>query len=56
MLARTKKNFTKLREKSPEDAPMQWKMARRALDSPELGVSRITYKPGARMPFGQIAS
>jgi hypothetical protein len=31
---------------------MQWKMARGAVKSPELGVSRFTYEPGARMPFG----
>lgn len=48
----TKKNFVKLRDKSPRDAPMQWKMARDALGSPELGVSRFTYESGARMPFG----
>ena len=48
----TKKNFRRLRDKSPKDAPMQWKMARDALGSPELGVSRFTYEPGARMPFG----
>jgi mannose-6-phosphate isomerase-like protein (cupin superfamily) len=48
----TKKNFRRLRDMSPRDAPMQWKMARDALRSPELGVSRFTYEPGARMPFG----
>jgi quercetin dioxygenase-like cupin family protein len=47
----TKKNFERLRDKSPRDA-MQWKMARDALGSPELGVSRFTYEPGARMPWG----
>lgn len=47
----TKKNFAKLRDKSPRDAPMQWRMARDALGSPELGVSRFTYEPEARMPF-----
>jgi mannose-6-phosphate isomerase-like protein (cupin superfamily) len=31
---------------------MQWKLARDALRSPELGVSRFTYDPGARMPWG----
>ncbi len=30
---------------------MQWKMARGALRSTELGVSRFTYEPGARMPY-----
>ena len=48
----TKKNFKRLRDTSPKGAPMQWKMARGALKSPELGVSRFTYEPGARMPFG----
>ncbi|MCP9490595.1 MAG: cupin domain-containing protein [Solirubrobacteraceae bacterium MAG38_C4-C5] len=31
---------------------MRWKLARDALGSPELGVSRFTHEPGARMPFG----
>ena len=31
---------------------MQWRFARDALHSPELGVSRFTYEPGARMPWG----
>ena len=31
---------------------MQWRFARAALESPELGVSRFTYEPGARMPWG----
>ena len=48
----TKKNFNDLRDVSPPDAPMQWRFARDALSSPELGVSRFTYDPGARMPWG----
>lgn len=48
----TKKSFLRLRDQSPSDAPMQWKMARGALGTRELGVSRFTYEPGARMPFG----
>src|SRR5215218_8886128 len=48
----TKKNFKRLRDQSPRDAAMQWKLARGALDSPELGVSRFTFEPGSRMPFG----
>jgi quercetin dioxygenase-like cupin family protein len=48
----TRKNFHNLRDKSPPDAPMQWKMARDALRSPELGVSRFSYEPGARVPWG----
>jgi quercetin dioxygenase-like cupin family protein len=47
-----KKNFDDLRDVSPGDAPMQWRFAREALGSPELGVSRVTYEPGARMPWG----
>jgi mannose-6-phosphate isomerase-like protein (cupin superfamily) len=45
-------NFNRLRDVSPDDVPMQWRFARTALESPELGVSRFTYEPGARMPFG----
>jgi hypothetical protein len=37
---------------SPKDVPMQWRFARNALESPELGVSHFTYEPGARKPFG----
>ena len=47
-----KTNFGRLKDQSPADAPMQWKLARGALGSPELGVSRFTYDPGAHMPFG----
>jgi quercetin dioxygenase-like cupin family protein len=45
-------NFSDLRDTSPDGVPMQWRFAREALGSPELGVSRFTYEPGARMPFG----
>jgi quercetin dioxygenase-like cupin family protein len=48
----TKTNFGDLPDRSPDDAPMRWRLARGALRSPELGVSRFTYEPGARMPFG----
>jgi mannose-6-phosphate isomerase-like protein (cupin superfamily) len=48
----TRTNFNKLREVSPSDVPIQWRFARNALESPELGVSRFTYEPGARMPWG----
>jgi mannose-6-phosphate isomerase-like protein (cupin superfamily) len=48
----TKKNFHELRDVSPRDVPMQWRFARQALGSPELGVSRFTYDPDARMPWG----
>ena len=48
----TKTNFDELRDRSPRDAPMSWKFARDAMQSAEIGVSRFTYEPGARMPFG----
>ncbi len=48
----TKTSFDALADTSPEGLPMQWRFARAALNSPELGVSRFTYEPGARMPWG----
>jgi mannose-6-phosphate isomerase-like protein (cupin superfamily) len=48
----TQKNFDELRDVSPRDVRVQWRFAREALRSPELGVSRFTYEPGARMPWG----
>ena len=48
----TRRPSSAFADNSPEDSPMQWRMARDALGSPELGVSRFTYEPDARMPFG----
>lgn len=48
----TKTNFDELQDRSPRDVPMSWKFARDAMQSAEIGVSRFTYEPGARMPFG----
>jgi quercetin dioxygenase-like cupin family protein len=48
----SKTNFDHLRDASPDGVPIQWRFAREALGSPELGVSRFVYEPGARMPFG----
>jgi mannose-6-phosphate isomerase-like protein (cupin superfamily) len=42
----------RVRAESPGSGVMQWRFARDALRSPELGVSRFTYEPGARMPWG----
>jgi hypothetical protein len=47
----TGKNFNELRDASPPGVPMKWRFARTALESPELGVTRFTYDPGARMPW-----
>jgi quercetin dioxygenase-like cupin family protein len=46
-----KANFGELRDVSPGGVPIQWRFARDALGSPELGVSRFTYEPRARMPW-----
>jgi mannose-6-phosphate isomerase-like protein (cupin superfamily) len=48
----TKMNFDDLRNVSAQGTQIQWRFAREALRSPELGVSRFTYEPGARMPWG----
>jgi mannose-6-phosphate isomerase-like protein (cupin superfamily) len=37
---------------SPDGVQIQWRFARDALGSPELGLSRFAYEPGARMPWG----
>ncbi len=47
----TKRNFADVTDRSPA-ATMQWRMARDAVGSQQVGVSRFTYAPGARMPFG----
>jgi mannose-6-phosphate isomerase-like protein (cupin superfamily) len=48
----TKMNFAEVLDLAPPDTGLQWRFAREALGSPELGVSRFTYAPGARMPWG----
>lgn len=48
----TKVNFDDLEDRSPAEEPMRWNFARKELDSPELGVSRFTFEPNSRMPFG----
>ena len=48
----TKKNFDEIKDVSPEGVDIEWRFGRSALGSPELGVSRFTYEPGARMPWG----
>jgi quercetin dioxygenase-like cupin family protein len=47
-----RKNFDELPDVSPEGVRIQWRFAREELGSPELGLSRFTYEPGARMPWG----
>jgi quercetin dioxygenase-like cupin family protein len=47
-----RKNFDELPDVSPQGVQIQWRFAREELGSPELGLSRFTYEPGARMPWG----
>ena len=47
----TKTSFADLEDRSPPGVAMQWRFARDALHSRELGVSRFTYEPGGRMPW-----
>lgn len=51
-MAWAKTNLDRLPDGSPAGSPMRWRMGRGALRTRELGVSRFTYEPGARMPFG----
>lgn len=47
----TKKNFAEITDRSPDET-MEWRLSRGAVGSQQVGVSRFTYGPGARMPFG----
>lgn len=47
-----KVNFDEVRDVSPEEVDIAWRFTRNVLGSPELGISRFTYQPGARMPWG----
>ena len=48
----TKRNFDDLEDRSPPEVPMRWRFSRNAVHSTQVGVSRFTYEPGARMPYG----
>lgn len=48
----TKKHLSRLRDTSPKGSPMRWVMTRDAVGSTQVAVSRFTFEPGARMPFG----
>ena len=47
-----KRNFEDLQDRSPAGVPMRWRFSRDAVGSRDIGVSRFTYEPGARMPYG----
>ena len=48
----TKRNFEDMEDRSPAEVPMRWLFSRGVVRSTEMGVSRFSYEPGARMPFG----
>jgi mannose-6-phosphate isomerase-like protein (cupin superfamily) len=48
----TKRNFDDLEDRSPAEVPMRWQFSRNSIHSSQVGVSRFTYEPGARTPFG----
>ena len=48
----TKSNFEDLKDRSPAAVPMRWLFSRNEVRSRQVGVSRFSYEPGARMPFG----
>jgi mannose-6-phosphate isomerase-like protein (cupin superfamily) len=48
----TKGNFEDFKDRSPADVPMRWLFSRDQVKSTQVGVSRFSYEPGARMPFG----
>ena len=48
----TKRNFDHIEDRSPAEVPMRWLFSRNEVGSQQVGVSRFSYEPGARMPFG----
>jgi mannose-6-phosphate isomerase-like protein (cupin superfamily) len=48
----TKRNFEDIKDRSPADLPVRWLFSRNEVASRQVGVSRFSYEPGARMPFG----
>jgi quercetin dioxygenase-like cupin family protein len=48
----TKRNFEDIEDRSPADVRIRWLFSRNEVRSTQVGVSRFSYEPGARMPFG----
>jgi mannose-6-phosphate isomerase-like protein (cupin superfamily) len=48
----TMRNFEAIEDRSPAELPMRWLFSRNEVGSRQVGVSRFSYEPGARMPFG----
>lgn len=47
-----KRNFEDIEDRSPAEVPMRWLFSRNEVGSTQVGVSRFSYAPWARMPFG----
>jgi mannose-6-phosphate isomerase-like protein (cupin superfamily) len=48
----TKRNFEDIEDRSPAEVSIRWLFSRNEVGSQQVGVSRFSYEPGARMPFG----
>ncbi|MDA0183031.1 hypothetical protein OJ997_22170 [Solirubrobacter phytolaccae] len=48
----TRKNFEDFKDRAPEEVRIRWLFSRNEVKSEQVGVSRFSYEPGARMPFG----
>jgi mannose-6-phosphate isomerase-like protein (cupin superfamily) len=48
----TKRNFEDIQDRSPAGVAIRWLFSRNEVGSEQVGVSRFSYQPGARMPFG----
>jgi mannose-6-phosphate isomerase-like protein (cupin superfamily) len=48
----TKRNFEDFKDRAPEEVRIRWLFSRNEVKSEQVGVSRFSYEPGARMPFG----
>jgi quercetin dioxygenase-like cupin family protein len=52
MASWAKRNFEEITDRSPAGVPMRWLFSRNEVGSKQVGVSRFSYEPHARMPFG----
>jgi mannose-6-phosphate isomerase-like protein (cupin superfamily) len=48
----TRRNFEDIEDRSPAGVSIRWLFSRDQVGSQQVGVSRFSYPPGERMPFG----
>src|SRR3954451_23239815 len=48
----TQMNLDEIESAAPPESPVDGRMARKHLDSEQLGVSRFRYAPNAKAPYG----